>query len=60
MFAISIAAATLLVGYADLVRGGLTLSAGLLTIGYLILVPVAIMAVPAAVRPSYHDRKRAR
>lgn len=44
--AIGGAAATLLLGYGDLWRGGETLSALLLTVGYMILVPIAIMAVP--------------
>jgi len=60
LFSISIATAILLVGYADLIRGGLTLSAALLTLGYLIFVPIAIMAVPALARPTYHDRKKSR
>ena len=34
---------TLLVGYADLWRGGETLAPLLLVVGYLILVPVAIL-----------------
>lgn len=37
------AALTLLAGYADLVRGGETLSAILLVIGYCVLVPLAIL-----------------
>jgi len=44
--AIGIAAATLFVGYSDLWRGGETISAILLTAGYLIIVPIAIMTVP--------------
>ncbi len=44
--AIGMAVATLLLGYADLWRGGETMSALLLTVGYVILVPMAIMAVP--------------
>jgi hypothetical protein len=38
-----IAAATILLGYADLWRGGVTLAPVLLVIGYCILVPVAIL-----------------
>ncbi len=33
----------LLVGYLDLVRGGLTIAALLLVIGYLVLVPVVLL-----------------
>ncbi len=33
----------LLVGYLDLVRGGLTVAALLLVIGYLVLVPVVLL-----------------
>lgn len=36
-------AATLLVGYADLWRGGETVAPFLLVIGYCILVPIAIL-----------------
>jgi hypothetical protein len=39
------AALTLLAGYADLIRGGETLSAILLVIGYCVLVPAAILKV---------------
>jgi len=38
-----LAAATLVLGYADLWRGGVTVAPILLVIGYCILVPVAIM-----------------
>lgn len=38
-----LAALTLLGGYADLIRGGETISAILLVIGYCVLVPVAIL-----------------
>ncbi|MBX7119915.1 MAG: hypothetical protein K1X31_13060 [Gemmatimonadaceae bacterium] len=38
-----LAAATLLLGYADLWRGGTTISAFLLVIGYCVLVPIAIL-----------------
>ena len=48
--AIGVAAATLLVGYIDLWRGGETVSAVLLTVGYLIMVPIAIMTVPRPTR----------
>jgi hypothetical protein len=54
---ISLAAAILLIGYADLVRGGLTWSAALLTTGYLIFVPIAIMAVPASARAVRRSKK---
>jgi hypothetical protein len=37
------AAATLLLGFLDLVRGGETIAPILLVIGYLVLVPIAIM-----------------
>lgn len=37
------AALTLAAGYADLIRGGETLSAILLVIGYCVLVPLAIL-----------------
>ena len=35
--------AVLLLGFADLIRGGITLGPVLLTIGYCVLVPVAIL-----------------
>ncbi len=38
-----LAALTLLLGYADLVRGGETLAPILLIIGYCVLVPLAIL-----------------
>ena len=38
-----LAAGTLLLGYADLVRGGVTVAPILLVIGYCVLVPVAIL-----------------
>ena len=38
-----IAAVTLLAGYADLARGGETLAPILLVVGYLVLVPIAIL-----------------
>ena len=37
------AAVVLIAGYADLVRGGETLAPILLTIGYCVLVPLAIL-----------------
>jgi hypothetical protein len=37
------AAAALLMGYADLARGGLTVAPVLLVVGYLILVPAALV-----------------
>ena len=59
-FLISLAAATLLVGYADLVRGGLTLSAAMLSLGYLIFVPIAIMTVPASAQQTLKNGKKSR
>lgn len=44
--AIGVAAAALIIGYADLWRGGESLAPVLLTLGYVILVPIAIMALP--------------
>ena len=38
-----LAALTLLIGYADLIRGGETLAPILLVVGYCVLVPVAIL-----------------
>ena len=38
-----LAAASLLGGYADLVRGGETIAPILLVVGYLVLVPIAIL-----------------
>lgn len=46
MVAALVAATMLLVGYVDLWRGGATVSATFLTLGYLICVPIAVMAVP--------------
>jgi hypothetical protein len=37
------AAAALLIGYADLVRGGTTAAPLLLVVGYMLLVPAAIL-----------------
>lgn len=55
---VSVAAVVLIVGYSDLMRGGLTISAAMLTVGYLICVPIAIMAVPTAVpRPAHRANK---
>ncbi|MBC8087124.1 MAG: hypothetical protein H7Z40_07635 [Phycisphaerae bacterium] len=42
-----VAVGVVLVGYGDLLRGGVTLSAALLSVGYLICIPIAIMAVPS-------------
>lgn len=39
----AVAAAALLIGYADLVRGGITIAPLLLVIGYMLLVPAAII-----------------
>lgn len=39
----SLAALTLILGYADLVRGGETVAPFLLVIGYCVLVPMAIL-----------------
>lgn len=39
----SLAVLALLAGYLDLIRGGITLAPILLTIGYCVLVPVAIL-----------------
>ncbi len=38
-----LAAATLILGYGDLIRGGETLAPILLIIGYCVLVPLAIL-----------------
>jgi hypothetical protein len=38
-----LAAVALVLGYADLIRGGITLSAILLVLGYCVLIPVAIL-----------------
>ena len=37
------AAAALVLGYADLARGGITLAPILLVLGYVVLIPVAIL-----------------
>jgi hypothetical protein len=39
----ALAAAALLLGYADLVRGGLVVAPILLVAGYLVLVPLALL-----------------
>jgi hypothetical protein len=39
----AIAAATILLGYADLARGGTTIAPILLVVGYCVLVPIAIL-----------------
>lgn len=38
-----LAAASLIVGYADLWRGGITVAPILLVLGYCVLIPVAIL-----------------
>ena len=38
-----LAAATILLGYADLARGGMTIAPILLVAGYCVLVPLAIL-----------------
>ena len=38
-----LAALSLLLGYADLVRGGITLAPILLVLGYCVLIPIAIL-----------------
>ena len=40
----AIAAAALILGYADLARGGITLAPLLLVAGYVVLVPLAILS----------------
>ncbi|MDB4884205.1 MAG: hypothetical protein JWL95_2971 [Gemmatimonadetes bacterium] len=40
----ALAAAALVVGYLDLVRGGITLAPALLVAGYVVLVPLALLA----------------
>jgi hypothetical protein len=37
------AAAALLLGYVDLARGGITLAPILLVLGYIVLIPIAIL-----------------
>ena len=39
----ALAAAALIVGYADLARGGVTLAPLLLVAGYVVLVPLALL-----------------
>jgi len=39
----TIALVTILLGYADLARGGMTIAPILLVVGYCVLVPVAIL-----------------
>jgi hypothetical protein len=39
----AIAAATLLLGYIDLIRGGVTIAPILLVLGYCVLIPLAIL-----------------
>lgn len=43
-----LAAASLVVGYADLWRGGITVAPILLVLGYCVLIPVAILKSGAA------------
>jgi len=38
-----LAALSLILGYADLIRGGITLAPILLVLGYCVLIPVAIL-----------------
>ena len=38
-----LAAGALAIGYADLIRGGVTLSAVFLVLGYCVLIPLAIL-----------------
>ncbi len=38
-----LAMSTILLGYADLARGGMTIAPLLLVLGYCVLVPIAIM-----------------
>jgi len=40
----AIAAVTLIAGYADLIRGGVTIAPLLLVAGYVVFVPLAILA----------------
>lgn len=56
--AISLALAIVAAGYLDLIRGGMTLSAALLSLGYLIFVPIAIMAVSPAQRHAVRANRR--
>ena len=39
----AVASAALLLGYADLVRGGVVVAPVLLVMGYLLLVPIALL-----------------
>lgn len=38
-----VAALALLIGYADLIRGGITLAPIMLVLGYCVLIPLAIL-----------------
>jgi hypothetical protein len=38
-----VAALALLIGYADLIRGGITLAPTMLVLGYCVLIPLAIL-----------------
>ena len=40
---LAVAAAALFIGYADLIRGGITVGPVLVVIGYAVLVPAAIL-----------------
>jgi len=51
----TIALLTLLAGYADLWRGGTDVAAALLTIGYVALVPLAILVAGGAFRENHRD-----
>jgi hypothetical protein len=42
-FVLAVAAAALSIGYADLIRGGITVGPVLIVIGYAVLVPAAIL-----------------
>lgn len=56
--AISLALGVVAAGYLDLIRGGMTLSATLLSLGYLIFVPIAIMAVKPEQRHAVRVNRR--
>lgn len=58
---IAIAASTLAIGYLDLWRGGVTIAPLCITLGYFVLVPIAMLAVPrnaARARTTTVDRVR--
>jgi len=54
----SIALLTLVAGYADLWRGGTDLAAALLTIGYVLLVPLAILTAGGVLRADHRESRR--